>query len=93
MAIATQTLTVNAAFLREIKDDNRQLDDLLAALRELTSCGASVRACGQRFVQLLAQLHKQLFFRFALEEDAVLTTEGWRWILARQDALHLVGQP
>lgn len=28
--------------------------------------------------------------RFALEEDAVLTTEGWRWIRSRQDELHLV---
>jgi hypothetical protein len=28
--------------------------------------------------------------RFALEEDAVLTPAGWRWILARQDDLHLV---
>ena len=28
--------------------------------------------------------------RFALEEDASLTAEGWRWILARQDDLHLV---
>jgi methionine aminopeptidase len=28
--------------------------------------------------------------RFALEEDAVLTNDGWRWILARQDELHLV---
>ncbi len=28
--------------------------------------------------------------RFALEEDAVLTADGWRWILARQDDLHLV---
>lgn len=28
--------------------------------------------------------------RFALEEDAVLTADGWRWILARQADLHLV---
>lgn len=28
--------------------------------------------------------------RFALEEDAVLTPTGWRWTLARQDALLLV---
>lgn len=28
--------------------------------------------------------------RFALEEDAVLTRHGWRWVLSRQDALHLV---
>ena len=28
--------------------------------------------------------------RFALEEDAVLTADGWRWVLARQDDLHLV---
>jgi len=28
--------------------------------------------------------------RFALEEDAVLTESGWRWILPRQDALHLI---
>lgn len=28
--------------------------------------------------------------RFALEEDAVLTAEGWRWILRRQDDLILV---
>ncbi len=28
--------------------------------------------------------------RFALEEDAVLTDSGWRWILPRQDTLHLI---
>lgn len=28
--------------------------------------------------------------RFALEEDAVLTADGWRWVLARQDDLHLI---
>lgn len=28
--------------------------------------------------------------RFALEEDAVLTESGWRWIMPRQDVLHLI---
>jgi len=28
--------------------------------------------------------------RFALEEDAVLTSDGWKWIRGRQDTLHLV---
>jgi len=34
MAIRTTTVTINAAFLREIKEDNQRLKELLAELRE-----------------------------------------------------------
>lgn len=68
MAIATRTLTINAAFLREIKDDNRQLQELLAMLRELTSNPVVPRRHRQRVIGLLEDLCDQLAIHFALEE-------------------------
>jgi hypothetical protein len=68
MAIVTGTLTVNAAFLREIKDDNRQLQELLAMLRDLTSNRVVLRSHRQRVIGLLEDLRDQLALHFALEE-------------------------
>lgn len=68
MATATRSLDVNVAFLREIKDDNRELQGLLVALRVLTTYPDAVREPPRRLVALLAQLRDQLAFHFALEE-------------------------
>lgn len=68
MSIVTGTLTVNAAFLREIKDDNRQLQELLATLRDLMSNPVAPRNHSQQVVELLESLTDQLAFHFALEE-------------------------
>ncbi|MCA9262682.1 MAG: hemerythrin domain-containing protein [Planctomycetales bacterium] len=66
MLITTATVTVNAPFLQEIKDDNRSLRVLLArAQRFCASCSLdSVR----EFSQLLNDLRDQLAMHFALEE-------------------------
>jgi hypothetical protein len=68
MVTATQILTVNAPFLREIKDDNRRLADLLVALRALTGNSVLLRNHWHRLVDLLARLCDQLALHFALEE-------------------------
>jgi len=68
MAIVTGTLTVNTAFLREIKDDNQHLQELLATLHELTGNPSAACNQSQRIVELLGELRDQLAFHFALEE-------------------------
>ena len=66
MTILTGSLTFNPAFLREIKEDDRHLNGLLAALRDLTGDKAPPRRC--RIIELLGELRDQLAFHFALEE-------------------------
>jgi hypothetical protein len=68
MAIVTGTFTVNAAFLREIKDENQHLQQLLSTLRRLTGIPIVVRNHRNRIRQLLEQLSDQLALHFALEE-------------------------
>lgn len=68
MVTAQRTLTINAAFLQEIKEDNRELRHLLA------ECAAVLgwpRAAGielRRIAQLLGKLRDQLAMHFSLEE-------------------------
>jgi hypothetical protein len=58
-------LTVNAAFLREIKEDNQRLRDLF---QEATSLLTSPRrVSGSVLVRVLWQLRDQLAMHFALE--------------------------
>lgn len=63
------TLTINAAFLQDIKQDNRHLHDLLTSLRSLARHPASLLGHRRRFVELLAALCDQLALHFTLEED------------------------
>ncbi len=68
-AVCQGTLTINAAFLQEIKDDNRELKYLLA------ECLAACQPDGWRktlepakLLRLLGKLRDQLGMHFALEE-------------------------
>jgi len=70
MAIAntTSTVTVNAAFLREIKEVNQDLWQIVAALRDITSNPYLVRSRRYQFVGMLEDLRDHLALHFALEE-------------------------
>jgi len=65
---STRTLTINPAFLQEIKDDNRHLRDLRTALKALITNTAVLNGHRRRLVTLLNELCDQLAFHFALEE-------------------------
>lgn len=65
MSVTTRTLTINAAFLQEIKEDNQRLRELLQELREANQ--ARVLALPV-VAQFIAQLRDQLATHFALEE-------------------------
>ncbi len=68
MVTAQRTLTINAAFLLEIKEDNRELrqllDDCAALLARPHGAGVELR----RAAQLLGNLRDQLAMHFSLEE-------------------------
>jgi len=67
---ATQVrhLAVNAAFLREIKDDNQQLKCLLDQITPLTAhCQTAINHWPE-LIQLFDELRDQLALHFSLEE-------------------------
>jgi len=68
MTTAQRTLTINAAFLQEIKEDNRDLRCMLAECRVLLARPRGVRVDPRRLVQLLGKLRDQLALHFSLEE-------------------------
>jgi hypothetical protein len=67
MATVTSTVTVNAAFLQEIKDDNRRLQDLLGVLRSAFA-QHSEPADPLWIADGLEELRDQLATHFALED-------------------------
>ncbi len=67
-AVTTRRLAVNAAFLKEIKDDNLQLKVLLDQITSLTGhCQTSINHWPE-LIQLFDDLRDQLALHFALEE-------------------------
>ena len=68
MAIVASTVTVNAAFLQEIKEDNRELSQLLKRAEAECESAASAPASAASMAELLVQVRDQLAFHFALEE-------------------------
>lgn len=64
----TSCLAVNAAFLREIKDDNRFLDELLLATRDALSNVDPIKLNVRVLVELLCRLRDRLAMHFSLEE-------------------------
>lgn len=69
MAIRTTTVTINAAFLREIKEDNQRLKELLAELREvLGERGSPEWLTRYALIEKLGNFRDQLATHFALEE-------------------------
>ena len=67
-ANATATVTVNAAFLQEIKEVNQDLWHLLEEVRYLCSRPMSLRVPSRHFLDLLGALRDQLALHFTLEE-------------------------
>lgn len=65
--IASTTVTVNAAFLQEIKEDNRELRQLLENIRTIF-WRPKLTTRPRHVVELLGQLRDQLAMHFALEE-------------------------
>ncbi len=64
----TSTVTVNAAFLQEIKEVNADLWRLLDDVRHLCHDPHYVRSHRRRLVLMLGTLRDQLALHFALEE-------------------------
>lgn len=67
MAVRSRTVTLNPAFLREIKEDSQELHRLLDRLRETVGGGAASPPPRPMF-DLLEQLRDQSALHFALEE-------------------------
>jgi hypothetical protein len=68
MAVVTKTLTINAAFLREIKEDNRRLHELLDEASTLAARAVAELIPARRLVDTLGELRDQLALHFSLEE-------------------------
>ncbi|NIL97130.1 MAG: hemerythrin domain-containing protein [Planctomycetales bacterium] len=68
MATVTSTLTINAAFLQEIKEDNRQLQDLFQQTLMLLNRPRRKRVEPRRIVRYFSWLRDQLALHFALED-------------------------
>lgn len=72
MAIVTQTVTksvtVNAAFLQEIKEANGDLLRTQRLVRDMCSRGFSLHDDATRLVELLSHLRDELAMYFSLEE-------------------------
>lgn len=68
MLTKTRTVAINAAFLQEIKDDNRELRQLLRRAATNVSVPHLRRGQSRELVDVLSQLCDQLAMHFALEE-------------------------
>lgn len=68
MLTAQGTLTINAAFLQEIKEENRELRQLLHDCRAAVTLAGDVPADPKLASDLLARLKTQLSLHFQLEE-------------------------
>lgn len=64
----TRQLTVNAAFLKDIKDDNHDLKEILDQIAPLSEHPQTAMNHWSELVQLLEQLCDQLALHFSLEE-------------------------
>lgn len=75
----TRRLSVNAAFLKDIKDDNRELKRLLDEINPLAQHQQIAINHWPELIQLFAELCDQLALHFSLEEaygyfeDAIIT--------------------
>jgi len=66
--VARGTLTINAAFLQEIKDDNLRLQQLLEETRKLVASTKHPQILAAELAGLCGELRDQLALHFALEE-------------------------
>lgn len=67
-ALPTRTVTINAAFLQEIKDVHQELWQLLGECRQFVRRPVSMsRQCAE-FVEMLQELRDKVALHFALED-------------------------
>lgn len=68
MTTPTSAVTINTAFLLEIKEDNTELEDLLTESRAAAADIATRTSGWQQFVELLWHLRDNVAMHFVLEE-------------------------
>jgi predicted nuclease with TOPRIM domain len=68
MALVTHTVSINPAFLREIKEDHHELRQLLHHAKAMFNRPAWMRVESDRLNELLAKVRDQLAMHFSLEE-------------------------
>ncbi len=68
-AIKTGTLTINAAFLKEIKDDNSDLSNLIDATFDALNSQAPQKVNARSLFDILSQIRDYLAMHFALEDE------------------------
>lgn len=68
MLTTTQTVTVNAAFLQEIKDDDIYLKTLMSKLLETCTMKTAVDIDSHELASFLEELRDQVAMHFSLEE-------------------------
>ena len=66
--VGTKSITVNGAFLQEIKEDNQHLTELLAATADVLRQQPRGRIRATVLADLLRRTHDQLAMHFSLEE-------------------------
>ncbi len=68
-AIKTGSLTINAAFLKEIKDDNNDLSNLIDATFDALNSQETHRVNSRSLFDILSQIRDYLAMHFALEDE------------------------
>jgi hypothetical protein len=68
MAIAQRTVSINPAFLREIKDDHHELRQLIHHTSAMIDRSGPVEIEYPRLVEMFTKLRDQLAMHFSLEE-------------------------
>lgn len=68
MAIALRTVSINPAFLREIKDDHHELRQLIHHTSAMLDNSGTVAIEHARLAEMLTKLRDQLAMHFSLEE-------------------------
>jgi len=68
MALATHTVTVNAAFLQEIKEGHHELRQLMHHVAAMFGRPGWMQMEFEKLVELLAKMRDQLGMHFTLEE-------------------------
>jgi len=68
VTVSTKSITVNGAFLQEIKEDNQHLSELMAATADVLRQRPTGRIRPAVLADLLRRTHDQLAVHFSLEE-------------------------
>lgn len=68
MATATKSVTINAAFLREIKEDHLELGQILREAQRIFETDVVPKLSARRMVEFLIELRDRFAMHFALEE-------------------------